>query len=114
MKWQKERDLLIAQTMAFVQSVSGKPADTAHRGEPAPSNEATKVATPREVLAPARLSPLKHGDLREEIQRRVAAFRTRQQLFERDRDEYCNATLARARAVTEQAAKASVRQPIKR
>jgi hypothetical protein len=25
MKWQRDRDLLIAQTMAFVQSVTGKP-----------------------------------------------------------------------------------------
>jgi len=29
MKWMKERDLLIAQTMAFVQSVTGKMPDTA-------------------------------------------------------------------------------------
>ena len=28
MKWMKERDLLIAQTMAFVQSVTGKMPDT--------------------------------------------------------------------------------------
>lgn len=28
MKWMKERDLLIAQTMAFVQSVTGKPPET--------------------------------------------------------------------------------------
>ena len=27
MKWMKERDLLIAQTMAFVQSVTGKKPD---------------------------------------------------------------------------------------
>ena len=131
MKWQRERDLLIAQTMAFVQSVTGRSADADPHGTsvrpgevggiaadcvPSPREvlSSREVLSTREVLAPARLSPLKHGDLREEIQRRVAAFRARQQLFDRDRSEYCNATLARARAITEQAAKASDPRPTKR
>jgi hypothetical protein len=42
MKWMKERDLLIAQTMAFVQSVTGK----------APVAAKT-IEAPREVAAPA-------------------------------------------------------------
>ncbi len=121
MKWKEERDLLIAQTMAFVQSVAG---NAAYPDVPAglpPASGPVNVASPREVLvssrevlAPVRLSPPKQSELREEIQRRVAAFRVRQQLFARDRDEYCNATLARARASTERAAMASDRQPPKR
>jgi hypothetical protein len=114
MSWKRERDLLIAQTMAFVQSVTGKAAEADGRAEPAPLSEAAKISPPRVVLVPSQPSQLKHGDLREEVQRRVAAFRARQQLFHRERDEYCNATLAKARAITEQAAKAPASQPPKR
>jgi hypothetical protein len=117
MMWKKERDLLIAQTMAFVQSVSGKTTDTDDRLESSletlPPNQPVTVARPVDVL-PVRLSPIDHSDMRDEIQRRVAAFRVRQQLFNRDRDEYCNATMAKARAATAHAVKASDNQPLKR
>ncbi len=121
MQWKQERDLLIAQTMAFVQSVTGNaayadiPAGPSQASGPAPVvSPHDALVSPREVLAPSRLSPPKHSELREEIQRRVAAFRVRQQLFALDRAEYCNTTLARARAITEQAAKASDRLSPKR
>ena len=42
MKWMKERDLLIAQTMAFVQSVTGK------------TPEAEKTVTRRLPCSPSR------------------------------------------------------------
>jgi uncharacterized membrane protein YccC len=113
MTWKTERDLLIAQTMAFVQSVSGKASKTQDPAELLVRPNAV-VASPREVLSPAPPSPSKQSDLREEIQRRVAAFRARQQLFDRDRDAYFNATLARARAINEQTAKASDRHPVRR
>ena len=109
MTWKKERDLLIAQTMAFVQSVAGK---TANAGRPVesqlPSVPASDPSTaerrPADVLPP-RLPPISHGDLRDEIRRRVAAFRARQQAFDRERNEYCNATMAKLRAAREEAAK---------
>jgi hypothetical protein len=106
MMWKKERDLLIAQTMAFVQSVAGKTTD-AGRGfegrlpQVAPV-QPPAIERPKDVL-PARLSPLAHSDMRDEIQRRVAAFRARQQAFHRDRDEYCNAMMAKVRQAREQA-----------
>ena len=109
--WKKERDLLIAQTMAFVQSVAGKPTDTSggleSRLEAMPANEPVTVPRPVDFLPAARLSPTSRSDLRDEIQRRVAAFRARQQLFDRDRNEYCNAMMAKARATTAHAVKAS-------
>jgi hypothetical protein len=115
--WKKERDLLIAQTMAYMQSVTGKATDTDGRPEPRlesmPMSEPTTVARPADILPAARLSP-SHSDLRDEIRRRVAAFRARQQVFDRDRDEYCNAMMARARAATEHAVNASDDQPAKR
>jgi hypothetical protein len=118
MTWKKERDLLISQTMAFVQSVAGKAAGAGHRPEthlPSVSMaQPSALERPADVLPVARLSPISHGDFRDEIGRRVAAFRARQQAFHRDRDEYCNATMAKARAATEQAVKARDNRPLKR
>jgi hypothetical protein len=129
MKWIKERDLFIAQTMAFVQSVTGKK----------PAAE-TRV-TPRDVLfqSPAKSAPVETaeedrqvetftaetlqpgvlkaetsqvdtgqvprpspvlGDVRQEIRGRVAAFRAHQELFNRQRDAYYNSVLTRVRAST--------------
>jgi len=67
---------------------------------------------PADVL-PTRLSPISQSDLRDDIRRRVAAFRARQQVFDRDRDEYCNAMMAKARASSAQATKARGRQFLK-
>jgi hypothetical protein len=109
MMWQKERDLLIAQTMAFVQSVGLKPLDAdrllAARLPSMSSDQLSAAARPVDVL-PTRLSPISQSDLRDDIRRRVAAFRARQQVFDRDRDEYCNAMMAKARASSAQATKA--------
>ncbi|MGA2054603.1 MAG: hypothetical protein ABSG88_04800 [Bradyrhizobium sp.] len=118
MTWKQERDLLISQTMAFVQSVAGKTADADLRPETRiPSESPAKPSAPErpaDLLPVARLSPISHGDFRDEIGRRVAAFRARQQAFHRDRDEYCNAMMAKARAATEQAVKARDNRPLKR
>lgn len=108
MMWKKERDLLIAQTMAFVQSVAGKTGDAGHAFEgrlpPVSPLQLPAAERPADVLPP-RLTPIKHSDLRDEIGRRVATFRARQQAFNRERDEYCNAMMAKARAASERATK---------
>ena len=104
--------------MAFVQSVTGKPMDAdgplETRLQSAPPNKASAVGRPVEVLPVARLSPISQNDMCDDIRRRVAAFRARQQVFDRDRNEYCDAMMAKARATTEQAAKARDNQPLKR
>lgn len=117
MKWIRERDALIAQTMAFVQSVTGK-RDDAHPPEtPTAAPEvpagivtgetiaaqtfAIEIAPPQAapplppvVIPPARTS----GDFRSEMQARIANFRKHQERFEREREEYCAATLTKLRA----------------
>ncbi len=118
MTWKEERDLLIAQSMAFVQSVAGKTASAARRSETqlragSPARPATIEQRPADVL-PARLTPISHGDLRDEIHRRVAAFRARQQAFDRERREYCNSVMAKIRAAGEDSAKAGDNLPLKR
>jgi hypothetical protein len=131
MSWKKERDLLIAQTMAFVQSVTGKKPDLerasdagADIAEPfiqaaqilqAPA-EAIKIGAtdivemPRDIKdiqvqipqvqipqaqVPRAIAP---GDVRSEMQARVANFRAHQERFNRERDEYFSATLTKLRA----------------
>lgn len=123
MKWKKERDLLIAQTMAFVQSVTAKATDAKAtdaeaRLEPVQLDKPAALDKPVEALPVVRPSPARYSELRselrEEIRGRVAAFRAHQELFHRDRDEYCNSTLAKARAATEPPSKAADKQPVKR
>lgn len=104
MKWKKERDLLIAQTVAFVESVTGKKPEIVTRAEP-PSEfisigEVEQVERPVEIVPANRPSPIRQGGFREEIQGRVAAFRAHQQLFDRERDAYFKAVLTKARAST--------------
>jgi len=147
MKWMKERDLLIAQTMVFVQSVTGKtpeaektvsasvsllsveayestrpatalsdaalsdiasllaktpPAAQAPAAAQAPTLEVF-VETPRAIPSPV---PVARPDLREdfqsEIKARIASFRAHQERFNREREAYCTATMAKVHAALKQ------------
>ncbi|TYL86291.1 hypothetical protein [Bradyrhizobium cytisi] len=124
MKWIRERDALIAQTLAFVQSVSGKmdgarQPDTAAVApilaaeivsvqtvtvafEPQQADPPPQVAPPPQPLPvpPPRMA----GDFRSEMQARIANFRKHQERFEREREEYCAATLTKLRAAIRDAA----------
>lgn len=117
MKWIKERDALIAQTLAFVQSVSGRKDDLRHPDTAATapvlaaeivSVQAVTVAIeplhpdpPPQVIPPPQpiaASPPRVSDVRSEMQARIASFRKHQERFEREREEYCAATLTKLRA----------------
>lgn len=118
MKWIKERDALIAQTLAFVQSVTGKK-DDLH--PPVPSAAAFAVTTeivtaqalPDEADRPPQplsVPPPRTGDFRGEMQARIANFRKHQERFEREREEYCTATLTKLRTALRDAAPPPVRK----
>ena len=134
MKWMRERDALIAQTLAFVQSVTGR----RDAGEPLPpvapepptapppvtvvppplvaaiveapnslakgnpdksgldERRLEKSAQPAPPLASPR--PLVPSDLQRELKARIESFRAHQERFNREREEYFSATLARLRA----------------
>ena len=132
MKWMKERDLLIAQTMAFVQSVTGKTpeaektvttsvallsveaSETIRAATPLSDIKSLLAETPPATQAPrdllkeempreiSRPAPPARLDLREdfqaEIRARVANFRAHQERFNREREAYCSATMARVHA----------------
>ena len=98
MNWARERDLLISQTMAFVQSIAPAKPETdvrpQSRTESTSATKAEEAKKPEEVERPAgivpmtRLSLVPPGALREEVKSRVAAFRAHQQLLNRERDAY--------------------------
>lgn len=97
MKWIRERDALIAQTLAFVQSVSGRKDDVRQpdTAAAAPVLAAQIVSVqPPQPAPPPRVA----GDFRSEMQARIANFRKHQERFEREREEYCTATLTKLRA----------------
>jgi hypothetical protein len=121
MKWMKERDLLIAQTMAFVQSVTGKKPDADQFSanpmafaSPAPAS--IDVPKPAAVTMPdieamlaetiavelPKLAPIarpeQRVDFQSEIRARVANFRAHQERFNREREAYCSATMAKVHA----------------
>ncbi|TQF38822.1 hypothetical protein UNPF46_14790 [Bradyrhizobium sp. UNPF46] len=112
MKWIRERDALIAQTLAFVQSVTGKKDDVLlPEGTQVASTVTTEVVTVETVTVevelekapppppPAPLPPPRPiGDFRTEMQARIANFRKHQERFEREREEYCAETLTKLRA----------------
>ncbi|HLZ02696.1 MAG TPA: hypothetical protein VKR55_11165 [Bradyrhizobium sp.] len=126
MSWMKDRDALIAQTMAFVQSVTGRKEEAGRTSMPfgppsaeAAVMEALELTPPKAkppVLEPVRTAasppPLPadtlgrfrtQGELANEIRARIASFRAHQERFNRERDEYFAATLARLRAAIKDA-----------
>ncbi len=122
MKWAKERDGLIAQTKAFVQSVTGRRADdttdssSVEMNHTEPARTDFSGFTPRSVPAdpsvsfesieqtaipvveapPARVLP--HSEVRREIQNRVAAFQAHQHRFHREREAYFKSVLIKVRS----------------
>ena len=54
---------------------------------------------PREIAKPAPLArPDMHEDFQSEIRARVANFRAHQERFNREREAYCSATMAKVHA----------------
>jgi LmbE family N-acetylglucosaminyl deacetylase len=124
MDWKRERDTLIAQSYAFVQSVAGKLAEAAAarlearlppvtplqvrpevripRAEVAP--ETVEAAPEAPVKRPPNVAPLPvvHSEIEDEIRARVASFRAHQERFNRERAEYFSATIARLRAALDE------------
>jgi hypothetical protein len=117
MKWMRERDLLIAQTKAFVQSVAGKRPDAAKSVANSTAAEVYKpaaapaafvpdlealLARTTVAVAPPKPAEIARPDLRtdfqSEIRARVANFRAHQQRFHRERDAYWSATMAKVHA----------------
>ena len=111
MSWKTDRDSLIAQTMAFVQSVTGRreelrpdlkqmlpPVEVDVRAELATALEIVDAAEPPPTTVPALPRQVVLSDIQKEIRDRVASFRAHQQRFNKEREEYFSATIAKLKA----------------
>ena len=113
MSWMKDRDSLIAQTMAFVQSVTGRreelrpdlnqvlrPVEVDVRAELATALEIVDAAEPPPPMPVPVSQPRQVAltDIQKEIRDRVASFRAHQQRFNKEREEYFSATIAKLKA----------------
>lgn len=118
MKWMRERDALIAQTMAFVQSVTGRTGDFRHaeQSPAAPGSEpvlgtlaaleyaletrqsasdaSIQSTPPRDIDPPP---PKLAAEVAAEVRDRIEGFRKHQERFRREREEYFTSTLAKVR-----------------
>jgi hypothetical protein len=108
----KDRDSLIAQTMAFVQSVTGRreelrpdlnqvlrPVEVDVRAELATALEIVDAAEPPPMTVPvSQPRQVALTDIQKEIRDRVATFRAHQQRFNKEREEYFSATIAKLKA----------------
>jgi hypothetical protein len=94
MTWQEDRDALVEQTMTFVKNAR----DQHVKFKPNPGIVAQVFAeAPKPVAAFAPMIwPISE---REEIKQRVASFKAIQQRVQREREDYCARTLAKARGV---------------
>ena len=126
MSWIRERDELIAQTLAFVQSVTDKREENGRREAvpllpPKSENALAAVAhalaseAPPSAARPSTVRPsaaptgnpaasatsapiISQTEMANEIRTRVASFRAHQERFNREREEYFASTIARLRA----------------
>jgi hypothetical protein len=101
--WMEERDLFIAQTMAFVEEVAAStptpvapqivaaPIDQVQNAEKPIPVEAERVEAPAEPIATLR----PRIDERAEIQKRVASFRAHQVRLIQDRDQFFRSVMTK-------------------
>ena len=103
--WMEERDLFIAQTMAFVEEIAASmavavvpqivavPIDQLQNAEQPRSVDAKRTDAPAEPSAAPR--PLSSIDERAEIQKRVASFRAHQVRLIQDRDQFFHSVMTK-------------------
>jgi hypothetical protein len=97
--WMKQRDLLVEEALAFAQAVAArapKAALTPVRQPDAAQDVASSAQRPLALAEPAP-TDTPEGE-RIVIQRRLANFKAHQERFEREREDYFQETLGKARA----------------
>jgi cytochrome c556 len=89
-QWMRDRDLLVEETLAFVQGVA--------TNKPAWIETPTQVEQPKTVASEQIAKSRDRLFDREEIWQRVADFKAKQHKFQRGREEYYKETMAKVRS----------------
>jgi len=101
MGWMQDRDLLIAETLAFAKAVKGGHAETTAPVQTVPIVEFKPIQQTEQLgnFDPPkfeRMSSLPPRNEREEIVARLASFKATQSRFQREREQYGSTTLREA------------------
>jgi hypothetical protein len=91
-EWMKQRDVLIEETLAFVQGVVANAPETTY------SLKSVGPLVQRPVVGEVPSPKNRIGMERAMIQSRIADFAARQQKFQQEREEYYERTMKAARA----------------
>ena len=91
--WEKQRDLLIEEALAFSQKVAAN----AKRDVPSAQQAVKATESPVSMKEPV-VTKVAPKDERAAIQRRLTNFKAHQERFQREREEYYAMTMAKARA----------------
>jgi hypothetical protein len=89
-QWMRDRDLLVEETLAFVQRVT--------TGNPVRIETAKQIEPPNTATMPRIVKPKDKLSERDAIRRRVADFKATQHKFEREREDYFRRTMSRVRS----------------
>lgn len=89
-QWMKDRDRLIEETLVFVQGVGTL--------KPTRIESPTRVEPPKAFTPQQPTKPKDRLFEREDIRQRVADFKATQNRFQREREEYYKATMAKVRS----------------
>ncbi len=97
MGWMDDRDLLIAETLAFVKAVASPQIKPPEPAQIVPGEQIKQIlkAPPGNFEPPTfeRIASLPPKNEREEIANRLASFKATQLRFQREREQFCSATL---------------------
>jgi hypothetical protein len=97
--WMKQRDLLLEEALAFAQSVAANAPRTALSTAHQPDAEQRFASSVQRPVAATEPAPKETPDMeRTAILRQVANFKAHQQRFQREREDYFQKTMAKARS----------------
>lgn len=86
-RWMRDRDLLVEETLAFVQRVA--------TGNPVRIETAKQIEPPNTVAMPPIAKPKDKLSERDAIRKRVADFKATQHKFQREREDYFRRTMSK-------------------
>ena len=89
-QWMRDRDLLVEETLAFVQRAA--------TNNPVRIETAEQIEPPNTIAMPPIAKPKDKLSERDAIRKRVADFKATQHKFEREREDYFRKAMSKVRS----------------